>query len=901
MSDISAVDFDAFFREVNGHSPFRWQRRLFDHVMDGGRWPDWITAPTGTGKSNVVDIHVFLNALDAEEQGPRVPRRLAVVVNRRAIVDSHYQRAADLKATLVAAEPGSVAARVLAALRRLSMDDAEPLVIASIRGGVATQQHWIDDPGACGILSATPEMWGSRLLFNGYGSSRFARPREAGLLARDSVMVLDEAHLSRQILVTARRVAEFQREWEFDVPALQVVATTATPDGHLEGTRVGTADDDLRVEPMLAARLLTPKPITLHTSTNWPGSRKPSTKYAREIADLVEDHLDEADGTGTVGCVVNRPATAIQIASYLRSKYGTEQVILWIGPMRPLDLKQLRAHYPGAFTVSGDPRVRVIVATQTVEVGVDVDFSALVTELAPGTALAQRAGRVNRLGRRDQGPVTVVVPAAEPGSDSGPYSESDLREGYRWLQLLADRPEGISPESLRGNPPPPGLPRRAVWSRLERGEVLALTSTSEEQVVEIGLDRWLRDDLDEDPATVGVVLRQPLPVDDVDALNLLRATPPTADEVYPVVVSTARALLEEVVRACRTHERRAFRIRADELERIEVDGDVEDLIHPGDLLILDSGHRVVKNGQIVIRGGEEDETVWGAAEAVLVGTGSHETADDLVLRQITRSIREATESTSPDDAAVLAAAAEIVRQVIEEFAERPIQIEAPALPEQAAQELPWLVVRVDDQLIDDEDIRQTWAGRGPVALDVHQTAVAKQAGDLGRQVGLSERLTAILEDAGRLHDEGKRHPEFQRILGTPADAVVPLAKSGGMSGALPRKRRRGSVLPRGWRHEQLSSVFAAVDLTDHNRDERELVVRLVGTSHGRGRSDFRHGASDLLARAFSELAETAQELFDHGAWDELVEATERTWGSWDCAYLEALLRAADCMVSKEGS
>lgn len=39
-----------------------------------------------------------------------------------------------------------------------------------------------------------------------------------------------------------------------------------------------------------------------------------------------------------------------------------------------------------------------IIGTQTLEVGVDVDFTTLVTELAPASALVQRAGRVNRRG-----------------------------------------------------------------------------------------------------------------------------------------------------------------------------------------------------------------------------------------------------------------------------------------------------------------------------------------------------------------------------------------------------------------------------------------------------------------------------------------------------------------------
>jgi CRISPR-associated endonuclease/helicase Cas3 len=47
--------------------------------------------------------------------------------------------------------------------------------------------------------------------------------------------------------------------------------------------------------------------------------------------------------------------------------------------------------------------------------------------------------------------------------------------------------------------------------------------------------------------------------------------------------------------------------------------------------------------------------------------------------------------------------------------------------------------------------------------------------------------------------------------------------------------------------------------------------------------------------------EIAAALFDEGLWDELIERTHVRWGVWGCAYLEALLRAADGQVSAEGS
>ena len=61
---LNSSDFDEFFAAVNdGHRPFAWQKRLLTDVIDNGSWPDVIGAPTGSGKSNVVDVFVFANAL----------------------------------------------------------------------------------------------------------------------------------------------------------------------------------------------------------------------------------------------------------------------------------------------------------------------------------------------------------------------------------------------------------------------------------------------------------------------------------------------------------------------------------------------------------------------------------------------------------------------------------------------------------------------------------------------------------------------------------------------------------------------------------------------------------------------------------------------------------------------
>ena len=266
-------DFAKFFAAVNqGRTPFRWQERLLDTILEACRWPDRVAAPTGAGKTSVIDVHVFAVALTP--QGPRLPRRLVMVVNRRVLVDDQYQRARALAAALERPEDDLTAevAALLAGLRwpgrkvgQRGAGSGSPLVTGRLRGGAVPSRSWRDYPSACAVLCATPDMWGSRLLFRGYGTPALAAAREAGLLAFDSTVMVDEAHLARQLLVTARQVARLAAVAEnplAGVPVLQVTEVTATPDPAAAGTSVTVGDEDLG-EDLLAARLTRPKPVTL--------------------------------------------------------------------------------------------------------------------------------------------------------------------------------------------------------------------------------------------------------------------------------------------------------------------------------------------------------------------------------------------------------------------------------------------------------------------------------------------------------------------------------------------------------------------------------------------------------------------------------------------------------------
>jgi len=86
----------------------------------------------------------------------------------------------------------------------------------------------------------------------------------------------------------------------------------------------------------------------------------------------------------------------------------------------------------------GEPGV--LVATQLVEAGVDVNAFMVVTEAAPAASLVQRAGRACRRGKVLEGCASQgaeVVVAAE-GYDAGPYEPGDVEAALKALRGAVD-------------------------------------------------------------------------------------------------------------------------------------------------------------------------------------------------------------------------------------------------------------------------------------------------------------------------------------------------------------------------------------------------------------------------------------------------------------------------------
>ncbi|SDG62516.1 CRISPR-associated endonuclease/helicase Cas3 [Sinosporangium album] len=86
---------------------------------------------------------------------------------------------------------------------------------------------------------------------------------------------------------------------------------------------------------------------------------------------------------------------------------------------RRMDRAKIERLINDHFGVDGSRQAGLLVATQVVEVSLDVDFDCLFTSAAPLEALIQRFGRVNRIGARPAADVLVHTPRYAPRRRGG--------------------------------------------------------------------------------------------------------------------------------------------------------------------------------------------------------------------------------------------------------------------------------------------------------------------------------------------------------------------------------------------------------------------------------------------------------------------------------------------------
>ncbi len=411
----TGIDFATFLRLVHGHEPFPWQAELVETWLLQGRLPAVIDVPTGLGKTSVLDCWAFALA-SRPGGGEGVPLRLCFIVDRRLIVDAAFKHAQTLSCKLTEAlKDGGPLREIAAALSALS-GGAEPLSVVRMRGGATWESRWLSRPDQPAIVVGTVDQFGSRLLFRGYGASARMRPIDAALVGTDSWLVIDEAHIADPLVQTAKRAARLQETAAEPIARpLRMTAMTATPVA-VDDPVALRADPDEQTKssrfPNAAAearrRLEAEKPTVLVELPAAKG-RRTARERAGEVgvmlATLARRLGSEAE---LVGVLCNTVVAARAAHSALSS--AGEDAALLVGRCREFERERVLREWLPRIELGAkrDGRRRYVVATQTIEVGADLDLDAAVCEVASIDALIQRFGRVNRSGRRN-GCASILV------------------------------------------------------------------------------------------------------------------------------------------------------------------------------------------------------------------------------------------------------------------------------------------------------------------------------------------------------------------------------------------------------------------------------------------------------------------------------------------------------------
>lgn len=878
--NLQLEDFEAFHEAVHHQKPFSWQSRLVRELAASRRWPRTLDIPTGTGKTTCIDIALFLLAMDAQQAPAErwCPRRIAMVVDRRIVVDQAARRGRRIARAL--AEPGApVLARVAEALASLTTEGAPPLGVFTLRGGVPKDDGWARTPDQPLILASTVDQIGSRMLLQGYGVSRGMRPVHAGLLANDTLLLLDEVHLSQPFQETLDRLGRLRERFErTGLPnRFQVSFLSATP-GNADSQPFRLTPEELAPDSDLGLRLHAKKPSRI---VRVAGRHALAEKITAEGISLLERH-------DTVLAVVNRVAAALSVAQALRLKVGdSADVVLLTGRMRPLDrddvVRALRPRVATGRDREPGARKLIVVATQCIEAGADFDFDALVSESASFDALRQRFGRIDRLGRYQRAEGVIVHDRSEKDD---PIYGTAIESAVAWLEeqagekartidfgslCLPDAPDDASAPRAHA---PRLLPAYLdLWSQTspapaavpEPGLFLHGPKSGPEDVQVI----W-RADLDEqwfDVGGLGAAARN----ERTQRLGaIVGSVPPSSLEALSLPFMTARRWLAarpdvlgetadlEVKEAAESPpvegSRFALRWRGDESEIIGAEE-----LRPGDTIVVPCDRGGVDARSRCFDADSTEAVPDHAERAALVGRATP------VLRMhgaVLQSFGLGDLSAEDRNALVTglrnhaSTAGGWQRVWLEHLARNPRPI--PVIPPEGAGA--WVTItgpRVpprdltealgeDDTLedgveltTDDEDSPHIGVAIG---LGRHSSDVEAFVRGYGLRLGLPEAIASDLALAAWLHDIGKADRRFQVMLRGGSeiawyrDAEAMLAKS-----ALPRgskaeqqQARLRSGYPRGARHEvqSLALIAAAGEQVARLANDLDLVLHLVGSHHG---------------------------------------------------------------------
>jgi len=390
------MNYDEFFKKATRNpEPYPYQRSL----ATGEELPQLLDVPTGCGKTAAVVLAWLWRRRFAEEEvRENTPRRLVYCLPMRVLVEQTRDNCVgwlkNLNLLGGSVEEGEYSP---------PWDDPEKINVTVLMGG-EDKDEWDMYPERDAIIIGTQDMLLSRALNRGYGMSRYRWPMHFGLLNNDCLWVMDEVQLMGVGVETTSQLDAFRRKLGCfgNSASIWMSATTDTKqlntvdqDKFEEKFKLSNEDQDFEE---IMKRKNAGKQLVYHDIILDKENEKAGDYYQRMIDLVLEEHIEDTLTLVIMNTVdraqnffkkITNDDRCPKNASLLHSRFRK--------PDRDRNLKIL-----------GDGGDRLIVSTQVVEAGVDIDSTTMVTEIAPWPSMVQRFGRCNRKGGSNDSRVFIV-------------------------------------------------------------------------------------------------------------------------------------------------------------------------------------------------------------------------------------------------------------------------------------------------------------------------------------------------------------------------------------------------------------------------------------------------------------------------------------------------------------
>jgi len=394
-----------FFKKTTGNTPYPYQEKVFENLLKNML----LKAPTGAGKTAAIIVAwLYRRKVDPKS----TPKRLVILEPMRTLVGQVFQEAQ----------------------RFIENAELSNRISVHLLMGGCIDDRWAAHPQKECIIVGTQDQILSRQLNRGYCCSRWQWPIHAAFLNQDCLFFVDETQLMGAGYSTTVQLQKL-RETLGTFGNSHTIWSTATPDTSILDINfpgllsIAPAEADY-AHPNLYQKLTHAKALQ-RANTQWRGSLG---EFATSLATEIIQHHQ----VNTLTLVVLNTVKKVNAVRQVLSHHNIPSTVLH-SRFRKAD----RANWD-LNNLSG-----VILATQVIEAGVDIDARLLFTDLCPWASFVQRAGRC---GRRGLGESFIYwIDALDLEGILKPYEQIELQSARQRLQGLTD----ASIKTLLTIDPPP--------------------------------------------------------------------------------------------------------------------------------------------------------------------------------------------------------------------------------------------------------------------------------------------------------------------------------------------------------------------------------------------------------------------------------------------------------------